>query len=676
VSAIVNPSSLVNVTVPGSSAQVNAPANALVRSDNGAVPTGSLTVALTPIDPASDSSRMPGDFTTLAGGTARQIESFGALGITIQDANGNRYNLANGKTAIIRIPVSAHDSATLPPTIPLFYLDETNGRWIEEGNATLGGTGTGRYYEGIVSHFSYWNVDRLFETIYVNGCIEFNGVRTNFSIAETDGFDYIGIGWTFTDLNGNFRVPMRVNSRAVLTAGDLVLRTAAPIMVGPSATDITLAVCLQLREVGTLASNVLAPSLVAQPQSVTSTEGTLARFSVIVDGKFPIGLQWRRNGVNIPGATGQTLVVVATLPDNAANYSAVATNANGSATSANATLSVVAVNTAHGFVSTVAGVAGLIGSADGSATAARFHFPDGVATDSIGNVYVADTFNQTIRRITPAGLVSTLAGVAGQPGSTDGLGAAARFSLPASVTTDSADNLYVADFGNHTIRKVTSAGQVSTIAGVALSSGSADGAGVAARFFSPGGLSCDSAGNVYVADYGNHTIRKITSSGLVSTLAGTAGILGSADGVGTAARFNRPAGLAIDGVGNIYVGDSMNHTIRKITPAGLVSTVAGLAGTAGSADGLGLSARFSIPSGVVIDNAGTVYVADNSNNTIRKITPAGLVSTIAGVAGIQGSADGIGPVARFWAPVGLAITSAGNIYVADQGNHLIRKIAP
>ena len=177
--------------------------------------------------------------------------------------------------------------------------------------------------------------------------------------------------------------------------------------------------------------------------------------------------------------------------------------------------------------------------------------------------------------------------------------------------------------------------------------GSADGTGSAARFNDPDGVAVDGAGNVYVADTFNDTIRKITPAGVVTTLAGSPGQVGSADGTGSAARFNDPEGVAVDAAGNVYVADTRNDTIRKITPAGVVTTLAGSPGQAGSADGTGSAARFDFPNGVAVDGAGNVYVADAGNDTIRKITPAGVVTTLAGTAGQSGSADGTGSAARF-----------------------------
>src|SRR5262249_15035975 len=289
----------------------------------------------------------------------------------------------------------------------------------------------------------------------------------------------------------------------------------------------------------------------------------------------------------------------------------------------------------------------------------------------------ADFDGYTVRKITRAGEVSTLAGATGLRGSTDAAGAAARFSGPRGVAIDSAGNVYVADANNSTIRKITSAGEVSTFAGAADSfPGNTDATGAAARFFAPEGIAIDSADNLYVADTNNNTIRKITPVRVVTTFAGsTDGRAGTADGTGAAARFFHSEGVAIDRAGNLYVADRLNYTIRKITPAGVVTTLAGRAGRPGSADGT-RGARFNHPEGVATDIAGNVYVADTYNHTIRKITPAAEVTTLAGPADRYGSIDATGAAARFTAPLGVATDGAGNVYVADGGNSTVRKITP
>jgi len=267
-------------------------------------------------------------------------------------------------------------------------------------------------------------------------------------------------------------------------------------------------------------------------------------------------------------------------------------------------------------VTTLAG-SGTIGFAGGFGVDAQFGFPGGVAVDGAGNMYVADTNNNQIRKITAAGEVTTLAGT-GVAGFNNGPVAAAQFRNPGGVAVDGAGNVYVADTSNDRIRKITAAGEVSTLAGSGTF-GFVDGFGVNARFGAPGGVAVDGAGNVYVADSGNNRIRKITAAGQVTTLAGdgTAGFADTAPSV--AARFSFPGGVAVDGAGNVYVADTANHSIRKITATGQVTTLAGNGTTAGIVNGTGVNARFNNPYGVAVDGAGNVYVADASNRRIRKI---------------------------------------------------------
>jgi streptogramin lyase len=360
------------------------------------------------------------------------------------------------------------------------------------------------------------------------------------------------------------------------------------------------------------------------------------------------------------------------------NPTGVAVDASGNVYVAGYTGNTIRKITPAGIVSTLAGASGSNGSNDGVGSAARFDHPAGVAVDGAGNIYVADYYNATIRKITPSRVVTTVAGLAGQYGTTDGTGSAARFNTPNSVAVDAQDNIYVADSYSHTIRKIAPGGVVTTFAGLANSPGSTDGTGDVARFNQPWTVAVDSANNVYVADNFNHVIRKITSSGVVTTLAGSAGNPGSADGAGSAARFYHPASVAVNSAGVVYVGDGANNTIRKITPDRVVTTVAGVPQQegGGSADGTGSSASFANPSGVALDVARNVYVADTSNNTIRKITPAGVVTTLAGLAGSPGSDDGTGSAARFYIPKGVAADTTGNVYVADTQNCTIRKITP
>jgi sugar lactone lactonase YvrE len=380
--------------------------------------------------------------------------------------------------------------------------------------------------------------------------------------------------------------------------------------------------------------------------------------------------------------------------------------------------------TPAGMVSTLAGLAEHPGVLDGTNSSARFNQPWGVAVDMSGNVWVADTYNQTIREISPAGMVVTIAGTTNVASFRNGPAvpnspAGALFNYPDGITVDNAGNVYIADTDNHLIRRITN-GLVSTLAGSGTY-GNANGTASGASFGYPIAVACDAAGNVFVADYGNGLIRRVTPGRVVTTVgnsfsepagigvdsatnlyvadtgnevirkltvdstgtnwapslfAGNVSYFGDADGIGPGAQFYYPEGIAVDVSNNIYVGDSVNNTIRKITPVARVTTLAGPDGSYGSADGTTAMARFDEPFGVAADSATNLYVADTFNNTIRLITPAGMVSTLAGLAGFSGGADGSNNLCRFDEPTGVCVDGAGNLYVADFENSTVRKITP
>lgn len=333
-----------------------------------------------------------------------------------------------------------------------------------------------------------------------------------------------------------------------------------------------------------------------------------------------------------------------------------------------------AASIAQQVATTLGGSVLTTGSTDGPAAVALFNDPAGLAIDAGGNVYVADNANHAIRKLSSSGIVTTIAGRASQAGSANGSGTNAFFNNPSGIALASNGALYVSDTGNNTIRSVSTNGVVATLAGFAGQSGTTNGTGTLARFNAPLGIAVDNAGIIYVADSGNHTIRKVTPAGVVSTLAGSPAVWGSTDGAAGAALFNCPVGVVVDSNGNIFVSDANNYTIRKITPAGVVSTWAGLAGVEGAVDGMGNAARFGKPAELKIDRQNNLYVADSFNCVIRRITTNGVVTTVAGLAGAGGSEDGLGAQARFFNPYGLAIDHNGNLRVSDTYNETIRLV--
>ena len=323
-----------------------------------------------------------------------------------------------------------------------------------------------------------------------------------------------------------------------------------------------------------------------------------------------------------------------------------------------------------GATLTVAGGA-TAGFADGTGTAALFGNPSGITKDASGNLYIADRNNNRIRKITPDGVVTTFAGSGSGGAIVNGTGTAAGFYTPYGITSDAAGNLYVGEYSNQAVRKISPAAVVTTLAGNGTA-GNQNGTGTAATFNQPVGLAGDASGNVFIADYINHLIRKITPAGVVTTFAGS-GIAALTDGTGTAAAFNGPIALAFDAGGNLIVADYLNHAVRKITPAGVVTTIAGN-GTAGYADATGAAARFNRPAGLVVDASNNIFICDAQNHRIRKITSAGVVTTLAG-SGNAAFADGTGTAAEFNYPIGLCADFANStLYIADIFNNRIRKL--
>ena len=308
-------------------------------------------------------------------------------------------------------------------------------------------------------------------------------------------------------------------------------------------------------------------------------------------------------------------------------------------------------------------------SSDGTGTLASFYFPMSVAIDGAGNIYVADSETGLIRKISPNAVVSTLAG-SGVLGFADGQGDSASFFYPSGIAVDASGNVYVGDRGNNRIRKISPEGLVTTFAGNG-EHGSVNGPGATASFNGPRGVALDASGNLYVADTFNNLIRKISRDGVVTTVAGS-GAQGADDGKGVTASFRMPQDVAVDALGNIYVADTFNNLIRKINRGGVVSTLAGN-GNSGAINGKGKAASFFHPYGLGLDALGNIYVADHVNNLIRKVSPQGDVTTLAG-SGDYGSENGPGDLASFKQPNDVAVDFFGRIYVADNANNLIRLI--
>ena len=325
----------VTITVPGTPAQVSLPAAGLVTAA-GAAPTGAATAEVTPINPATDPNNMPGNYTAQAagGGAPQPIESFGALNVTLKDAAGNALNLAAGKTATIRIPLATR-SASVPATIPLFYFDETTGLWVQEGTATLAGTAPNQYYEGTVSHFTYWNADQVTNTIRVLGCVQDSaGAPVAGADVDSYGSDYSGHDHVTSNVDCKFAVAILKGGVANIVA-QVGNRSSSPARVGPSQVDIVLSDALVLSTGGA------APLIVEQPQSQTVQVDSYAAFRVEAVGSPVLRYQWQRDGVDIVGETTPFLYVYPTrVADNAARFTAVVTNPYGSATSNTVALTV------------------------------------------------------------------------------------------------------------------------------------------------------------------------------------------------------------------------------------------------------------------------------------------------------------------------------------------------
>ncbi|WP_460945226.1 NHL repeat-containing protein [Spirosoma daeguense] len=363
----------------------------------------------------------------------------------------------------------------------------------------------------------------------------------------------------------------------------------------------------------------------------------------------------------------------------------VAVDANGNLYIADRSNNRIRKVTPEGIVTTVAGtgIAGYSGDG-GPATSAQLFYPFGVAVDWGGNLYIADTYNSRIRKVTPDGIITTVAGssISGYGG--DGnLATLARLNQPYGVAVDGLGNIYIADTGNHRLRRVNTSGLIHTIVGNGTA-GDNTGGGVPGmtQLNGPQGVALDGSGNIYIADTGNHRVRKVQNSfSSIINLAGTGTLGYSGDGGPAAsAHLYRPTGVTADANGNVYIADSNNQRIRKVNTGFVITTVAGtgMAGYSGD-NGNATSAQLNLPSGVALDSNGSFYIADQTNSRIRKVNAMGTITTVAGT-GINGSGgysgDG-GPAiaAQLYSPFSAALDGSGNLYIADSGNSRVRKVS-
>jgi sugar lactone lactonase YvrE len=344
-------------------------------------------------------------------------------------------------------------------------------------------------------------------------------------------------------------------------------------------------------------------------------------------------------------------------------------------------LLISATHTAHAQIITTIAGGDSTGLGDGGpATACELNNPYSTAIDAAGNLYIADAGNNRVRKVNTAGIITTIAGTGVEGyGGDDSAATTAKLAGPVGVAVDASGNLYISDDYNARIRKVNTSGIITTIAGISAYGYSGDnGPATAAKLYSPHGIAVDGSGNVYVCDALNNCIRKINTAGIITTIAGT-GMPGySGDGyAATAAKLDQPFGIALDDSGNIYFAEWGNNCVRKINTSGIINTIAGGNNTLGFSgdNGPATAADFHIPIGIAIDGNGNIYIGDSYNNRVRKINSSGIISTYAGT-GIEGYSGDGGPaiLAELYGPVGVTVDVSGNLYITEYANDRIRYI--
>ena len=407
---------------------------------------------------------------------------------------------------------------------------------------------------------------------------------------------------------------------------------------------------------------------VAYSQTLSATGGSAPYTWSVTAGSLPGGLTLSAGGT------------VSGTPTTAGSYSFTIQVRDSASATATKAFTLVVVAGGSSIITTVAGTGTAGYSGDGGpATSAQLYDCYGVTLDGSGNMYIADWYNNRIRKVSPSGIITTVAGTGTAGYSGDGGPAtSAQLYDPYSVAVDGSGNLFIADEFNYRVRKVSPSGTITTVAGTGVYGYSGDGGpATSAQIYFPHGIVLDGSGNLYFSDSYNHRIRKVSSSGIITTVAGTGTAGYSGDGgPATSAQLNTPHGVALDGSGNLYIGDYSNNRVRKVSPSGIITSVAGTGAAGYSGDGgPATSAQLYYPDGVFMDGSGNIYIADESNHRVRKVSPSGIIATVAGNGTRGYSGDGGPPTnASFTFPSAVVLDGSGNLYIADSENHRIRLV--
>lgn len=660
-------------TASFSGTSVTFEANSFADAVTGAAYSGTVYVYAKLIDPSQPAivSSLPGGLIGLdSNGKNVCLQSFGMLAVDLETSAGQKLQIASGKKATISYPITSSYQASAPASIPLWYVDDATGIWKQEGRATKSGS----TYTGTVSHFSFWNWDYFFSKyvtlsmrLKTSGGDPLAGALVKLSLQGAGNVGFLS-SCGYTDATGYIEgyVPGDVNfTMQVISDCNTVLdtRTIGPFSQNTNLADQTISLGSNQFVLAGLVKNCSDAPL-ANAQLSIFFENKIIQFTAGTDGTFRIAM---------PKCSGPGYTIIA-KDAVTGQVSVPYYYQTGDPLNLNLQLKACAFQIIPYIVSTLAGDGfGNNGWVDGTGTAARFWEPHGVATDAAGNVYVADRYNHRIRKITPAGVVTTIAGN-GTAGFADGPAASAQFNSPIGIVVAPDGSVYVNDLLNYRIRKISN-GVVSTYVGTGVPSNN-DGPVATATVNSISNMVIDNNGNMFFS--AGNKIRKISNS-TVSTYTGD-DIGGYTDGSIASAKFYDVRQLAIDSLDNLYLAEFVTSRIRKInTTTGVVSTLAGLPASNSpgiSEGGFGTYARLNQPIGITVGQGGYVYICEtNGSPRIKKITPQGYVTTIAG-NGNLGYVNGPGLSAEFETVNALAADKFGNIYVADGLNQGIRKVKP